>query len=239
MAPPFEPRTEDTQKRVRVLFGGSFVVDTTKAKLVWEFPYYPVYYFPASEIDTKYLDNKTSVNSGATFDLVVGARRAISAVESFTGSDLDGLIKIKFGAADAWFEEQEQIFLHPKDPYKRVDVLQSSRHVRVVVEGVEVANTHQPRLLFETGLPVRTYIPKTDCRLELLAPSELTTACPYKGVANYYHVVLGEKKIFENVVWWYRNANLECATINGFAAFYEEKVDVYVDGELQAKPSRK
>ena len=61
-----------------------------------------------------------------------------------------------------------------------MDVLQSSRHIRVLVDGVEVANTTKPRLLFETSLPVRTYIPKTDVRMDLLAPTDLTTACPYK-----------------------------------------------------------
>lgn len=122
---------------------------------------------------------------------------AKSAVQEHTGGDLAGLVSIKFDAVDAWFEEDEQIFVHPKDPYKvgtslflklwtlilalqRVDVLQSSRHVRVEVNGVEVANTTKPRLLFETFLPVRTYIPKTDCRVDLLRPSETTTACPYK-----------------------------------------------------------
>jgi uncharacterized protein (DUF427 family) len=126
------------------------------------------------------------------------------------------------------------------------------------VDGVEVANSHSPKLLYETGLPVRTYIPKTDCRLDLLVPSELTTACPYKasrmhtahapvltiimgryyfqGEAHYYHVQVSPEKRLENSVWFYRNPNLECAAINGLVAFYDEKLDVFVDGVKQMRP---
>jgi len=115
-------------------------------------------------------------------------------------------------------------------------VLQSSRHVRVEVNGVEVANTHRPRLLFETGLPVRTYIPQTDCKLECLVPSDHHTPCPYKGVANYYHIQTAPDQRAENVVWWYQNPNLECAGIANFLSFYDELVDLWIDGEKQIRP---
>ncbi|KAL0579054.1 hypothetical protein V5O48_002947 [Marasmius crinis-equi] len=224
--PPFFslPHIEPCLKGVRALFGGAFIVDTRKAKLVWEHPYYPFFYFPREEIPQKYL--KDGSGGKGTYDIVVGSRRAEGAVKVFDGDDkLAGLAKIDFKAMDAWFEEDEQIFVHPKDPYKRVDVLQSSRHIRVEVNGVEVANTHRPRFLYETGLPIRTYIPKTDCKLDLL------------GVANYYNVQTSpEKEPTKNVVWWYRNPNLECAAVNGFVAFYDEKVDVWVDGEKQSRP---
>jgi uncharacterized protein (DUF427 family) len=121
------------------------------------------------------------------------------------------------------------------------------------VNGIEVANTRSPRLLYETSLPVRTYIPKTHCRMDLLVPSELKTACPYKvsdiffnlechiyriaqGVANYYNVKVSENTTVDNIVWWYRNPNLECAAINGYVAFYDEKVDVWVDDVKQTRP---
>ncbi|KAF5337939.1 hypothetical protein D9758_013085 [Tetrapyrgos nigripes] len=244
MAPPFtKPHVEDSPRRVRVLFGGKVIVDTRKAKLVWEHAWYPQYYFPGSEVSPEFLDSNTkqSKPEGTTiYDVVSGNARAQGAATVFPSSHsepaLAGLTKITFSAMNAWFEEDEQIFGHPKDPYKRVDVLQSSRHVRVEVNGVEVANTHKPRFLYETELPVRTYIPKTDCRLDLLVPSSLTTACPYKGVANYYNVQLDKDQTVENIVWWYRNPNLECAAINGFVAFYDEKVDVWIDGEKQERP---
>ncbi|KAH8117869.1 DUF427-domain-containing protein [Phellopilus nigrolimitatus] len=243
MAPPFtKPHVETSLKRVRVLFGGQWIVDTKAAKLVWEHPYYPSYYFGSSDVPHKYLrpSDASSEDSEAksVYDIVVGdkvAKKAVFKLSQCAG-ELSGLVKIIFGAMDAWFEEEEEIFVHPKDPYKRVDVLQSSRHVRVEVDGVEVANTHKPRLLFETSLPVRTYIPKTDCRMDLFEPSSLSTACPYKGVASYYSVSLPGGKLVENIVWWYRVPLADCIDIKGFVAFYDEKVDVWVDGEKQARP---
>jgi len=232
------PHLEPSPKRIRVLFAGSFIVDTKNALLVWLKPYYPWYFFKAEDLPEKYLGPPISSQSDQEikYDLVFNGEVAKEAVTKFTTGDLAGLVQITFSSVSAWFEEEEQIFGHPKDPYKRVDVLQSSRNIRVELNGVELANTTKPRLLYETGLPVRSYIPKSDCHLELLVPSELTTACPYKGVANYYHVQLPDGTRAENVVWWYRNANLECAQINGFAAFYDEKLDVYVDGEPQKRP---
>ena len=125
-----------------------------------------------------------------------GDRRSAGAAQLFKHGDLKGWLKIAFDKVDAWFEEDEEIFVHPKDPYKvrylvygwgealtreqRTDVLQASREVRVEINGVDLAKTNKARLLFETGLPVRTYIPKTDVRLEHLEPSDLMSACPYK-----------------------------------------------------------
>jgi len=240
MAPPFTSvHIEDVGPRIRVLFGGKFVVDTSRAKRVWEHPYYPFYYFHADDLSSSYLrpsDGPEIVEGEkATYDLVVGDRVAERAVTKFATGDVKGLVKIEFKAADAWFEEEEEIFVHPKDPYKRVDVLQSSKHVVIKVGDIEVANTHQPRLLFETTLRVRTYIPKTDCRLDLLEHSDLTTKCPYKGVANYYSVRLSSGQLAENVVWWYQNPVVECSAIKGYVAFYDEKVDVWVDGVKQAR----
>ncbi|KAF5376190.1 hypothetical protein D9757_009306 [Collybiopsis confluens] len=232
---------ETCLKRVHAHFGGAVIVDTRKAKLVWERKFYPQYYFPISDLPTKYLDDgsKQTTSEGLTmYDVVVGERRAKQALTVFgeAGGDRAGLFKIVFGSMDSWYEEDERVFVHPKDPYKRVDVLQSSRHVRIEVHGVEVANTHKPRFLYETGLPVRTYILQTDCRLDLLVPSDNLSECPYKGVANYYHVQSAPDKKAENVVWWYRNPNLECAAINGLLAFYDERVDVWIDGEKQTRP---
>ncbi|KAF8071814.1 DUF427-domain-containing protein [Lyophyllum atratum] len=231
------PLIEDSPKRVRVFFGGKYLVDSKKAKLVWEKPYYPVYFFPAEEMPFELLELQRSDSDKEIYDVIVGDRRAPSAVTSYSSKakDLGGLFTIKFGAMDAWFEEEEEIFVHCKDPYKRVDVLQSSRHVRVEVHGVEVANTHMPRLVFETGLPVRTYIPKTDCRMEFLEASNLITQCPYKGEAKYYHVQIPSQKREDDIAWWYRNPTPECAAIRGYVAFYDEKVDVWIDGEKQER----
>ncbi|KLO08909.1 DUF427-domain-containing protein [Schizopora paradoxa] len=237
MAPPFtNPHIEDSLKRVRVLFGGKTIVDTQKAKLVWEKPQYPWFFFQKSDVPEEYL--RTTPSDGTSseqiiFDVVVSDKVAPRAAVLFTSGSLSGLIKLTFGTMDAWFEEEEQIFVHPKDPYKRVDVLQSARHVRIEVNGIEVANTTKPKLLFETSLHVRTYIPLTDCRLDLLEPSTLTTECPYKGVASYYSIRLPDGTLKENHVWWYRTPQAECIEIKGYLSFYDEKVDVWVDGVKQ------
>ncbi|KAG6812372.1 hypothetical protein H0H92_003183 [Tricholoma furcatifolium] len=228
------PYLEDSPKRVRVLFGGKYLVDTKKAKLVWEKPSYPAYFFPVEVLPKDFLNSRRVEGGVEVFDVIVGDHHAPSAVTSYSSNaELSGLFTITFGAMDAWFEEDEQIFVHCKDPYKRVDVLQSSRHVRVEILGVEVANTHKPKFLYETGLRVRTYIPKTDCRMDLLKPSDRRTQCPYKGEAQYYHAQIPSKARQDDVVWWYRNPTPECAAIRGYVAFYDEKVDVWVDGEKQ------
>ncbi|KAG2035868.1 hypothetical protein BDR03DRAFT_961183 [Suillus americanus] len=240
-APPFAPpHIESSVKRVRVLFGGKYVVDTKHAKLVWEKPFYPNYFFSTSDLNPSYIRESSDNKERGTkvYDLVVGKREARDAVTVFTDQasdtkDLAGLLKIEFSAADAWFEEDERVYVHPKDPYKRVDVLQSSRHVRVAVNGVELASTNRPRLLFETGLRVRTYMPLTDVHVELLRPSDTVTECPYKGVANYYNVQLPNGEIHKDIVWYYRTPQPECGQIAGYVAFYDEKVDVWVDGEKQ------
>ncbi|CAL1716478.1 unnamed protein product [Somion occarium] len=239
MAPPFsKPHIEHSPKRVRVLFAGNYIVDTLQARLVWFKPYYPTYCFPVEDLPSQYIEESFRSDDCVLYDIVIGNRRAESAVTRYLKGDVQGLVNIEFGAADAWFEEDEQIFVHPKDPYKRVDVLQSSRHIRVELNGVEFANTRRPRLLFETGLHIRTYIPKTDCRMDLLVPSQTTTQCPYKGIANYYHVRLPDGTQTDDIVWWYRTPHLECAEIKGFVAFYDEKVDVWVDGVKQPRPPR-
>lgn len=207
-ASPFgPPHIESSVKRVRVLFGGKYVVDTRHAKLVWEKPFYPTYFFSTSDLNPSYLRESSDNKERGTrvYDLVVGKREARDVVTVFTDQasdtkDLAGLLKIEFSAADAWLEEDERIYVHPKDPYKRVDALQSSRHVRITFNGVELASTTRPRLLFETGLRMRTYMPLTDVYVELLRPSDTVTECPYKGVANYYSVQLPNGDVLKDIV---------------------------------------
>ena len=139
---------------------------------------------------------------------------------------------------DGWFEEDEQVFTHPRDPYTRVDILHSSRHVRVEVEGVTIAESAKPTLLFETGLPVRFYLPKTRVRMDLLTATETVTHCPYKGLAEYWSVRLGET-LHADLAWSYRTPLPESQKIAGLVALYNERVDLHVDGVRQARPSTK
>ena len=131
---------------------------------------------------------------------------------------------------DGWFEEDEPVRVHPRDPYTRVDVLESSRHVRVELDGVTVADSRRPRILFETGLRPRYYLPLTDLRLDLLRPSDRRTECPYKGEASYFSVEVNGRR-FDDVVWTYRTPLPEAQKIAGLACFYDERVDLFLDGE--------
>lgn len=237
-------RIEEGQKRVRVYFGGKVVADTINVKLVWEWPYYPTYYFPVSDVNTELLVSTSETHHTASrgeskvFTVRTGDREAAGAARWYTESpleDIKGHITFDWKAMGSWFEEDEQVYVHARDPYTRIDILQSSRHIEVFVAGTKVADTHQPRLLFETGLPVRYYIPKTDVRRDLLEPTDLTTDCPYKGTANYYSIEIdGERH--ENIVWSYRNPVRESTPVAGYVAFYNEKLDIYVDGELEERP---
>lgn len=150
--------------------------------------------------------------------------------------DVRDYVAFYWDRVDAWFEEDEEVFVHAKDPYTRVDCLPSSRTVKVVVNGETVAETDDSVMLFETGLPVRYYVPKHDVRQELLRASEKTTRCPYKGEAHYYSLEVGDE-VFEDLAWYYRYPTAESAGIANHVCFPQGKVDIYVDGELAEKPN--
>ncbi len=138
-------------------------------------------------------------------------------------------MKVEFGALDQWFEEDVPIYCHPKDPYKRIDIVSSARNLKVEVDGVTLAETSKPLHLLETTLRTRYYLPPTSIKWEYLSPSNLTTLCPYKGQAEYYHVTVNGKK-YENLVWYYRYPTMESAQVAGHLCFYNEYVDTWVDG---------
>ncbi len=154
---------------------------------------------------------------------------------------LDGSVDVRdyvafyWNKMDGWYEEDEEVFIGPKDPYTRVDCLASSRHVRVDLNGVTVAETDRPVLLLETGLPHRFYIPSADVRQELLRPSERVIGSPYKGQASYFHVD-ADGETFEDVAWTYLGPTPEAGKIAGYVCFPQGKADVYVDGVLEPKP---
>ena len=131
--------------------------------------------------------------------------------------------------------EDEKVFVHPRDPFTRVDTLHSSRHVQVQIDGVTVADTARPVLLIETGLPVRYYIPQEDVRMDLLTPTSTHSRCPYKGEASYWTVTINGKP-YVDTVWGYLDPLPEIPKIKGLLSFYNEKVDMIVDGALQARP---
>ncbi len=236
-------RVEPTAKRVRVYVEGLPVADTTRALMVWEVPYYPTYYFPVEDVRMDALkatgETRHSPSRGDAPVHDVAGRPGAAVVHGDDAPlpEIRGHVRFDWDAMDNWFEEDEEVFVHARDPYTRVDVLAASRHVRVEVGGVTVADSRSPRILFETGLPPRYYLPKTDVRLDLLRPSETVTRCPYKGRAEYWSV--GEDERGRDLVWSYPTPLPESQKIAGLVAFYDEKVDVYIDGVLQPRPKTK
>ncbi|WP_067698672.1 DUF427 domain-containing protein [Nocardia jejuensis] len=239
-------RVEPCAKRVRAYLGGHLAVDSVQPRLVWEHPYYPTYYLPAADVRGKLEPTGKTHHSrergdGIEFDLVTEDVTAPGAAVSYPDSpveELRGLVRVDFEAMDEWFEEDEPIYVHPRDPYTRVDILASSRHIRVELNGETLADSHSPRILFETGLPARYYLPLTDVRMELLRPSGTQTRCPYKGTAAYFSIRLGDTD-HPDLVWIYRTPLPESQKIAGLACFYNEKLDIWIDGELQPRPVSK
>jgi uncharacterized protein (DUF427 family) len=238
-------RVEPCFKRVRAYLGGELVADTIRPALVWEVPYYPTYYFPVADVRTELLRKEDGVahspsrGEGTLYTVAAGGHEAPAGAlryEQSPLSQLRELIRLDWDSMDAWFEEDEEVFTHPRDPYTRVDILPSSRLVRVEVEGVALAETSSPRLLFETGPPVRYYLPKTHVRMELLERTDVVTHCPYKGQAESWSVRLGDT-VHENLAWCYPAPLPESQKIAGLMCFYNEKVDTFVDGVRQERPA--
>lgn len=152
----------------------------------------------------------------------------------FNTPTLPDLVKVEFSALNHWFEEETPIYCHPKDPYKRIDILSSTRNVRIALEGVTLAESTSPLLLLETTLPTRYYVPPTSVQWAYLRPSETVTLCPYKGQAEYYHVEV-KGRVYRDLVWYYRYPTSESALIAGNLCFYNEFVDIWVDGKLEAR----
>jgi len=240
-------RSERGAKRVRAYLGGELVADTTQPVLVWEKPYYPAYYFPLGDVRTELLEedggtaHSPSRGEGTTYTVRAGGKEAPAGALRYADSPLEELrelIRLDWHAMDAWFEEDEEVFTHPRDPYTRVDILPSSRHVRIEVDGETIAESTSPRLLFETGLPVRYYLPKPHVRMDLLVHTDTRSHCPYKGEAEWWSVRAGGE-LHEDLAWSYPTTLPESQKVAGLIAFYDEKVDVYMDGVPQERPHTK
>ena len=239
-------RVEVGAKRIRAYLAGRLVVDTVHPVLVWEVPYYPAYYLPRVDVRADLVPigeerRSPSRGVGLVHDVRVEGVSASGAALLHPDSPittLRELVRFEWGGMDEWLEEDEPVYTHPRDPYTRVDILASSRHVQVEVDGVLVADSRSPRILFETGLPPRYYLPLQDVRMDLMRRSEARTGCPYKGSASYFHLELGGRR-YEDFAWIYRYPFPESQKIAGLVAFYNEKVDLRVDGVLQQRPHTK
>jgi uncharacterized protein (DUF427 family) len=238
--------TEPNERRVRVFVAGQPIADSSRTMYLFETGHLPVYYFPRQDVRFDLLeptDHRTRCpfkGDASYYSIVVGDRRVQNAVWAYpeplrSVAEIADYVAFYWDSADAWYEEDDEVFRHPRDPYHRVDVLNSSRHVQVLIGDVIVADSRRPRLLFETGLPVRYYLPKLDVRQDLLVPSATRTRCPYKGEAVYWSAAVGGTRL-EDVVWSYPAPIPEAPKLENLLAFFNEKVDLVVDGVRQERP---
>jgi uncharacterized protein (DUF427 family) len=241
-------RYQPTAKRVRATLDGEAVVDSTRAVLLWEpSRIVPVYAVPADDIAAELEPAPPSADAAArrfrthTTDgeeLTVrspGGEREAAAFR-LTDPDLEGYVELEFDAFE-WLEEDEPIVSHPRDPFHRIDVRRSSRSVVVQHEGTVLAESTRPRLLFETNLPVRSYLPREDVRLDLLLPSDTWTSCAYKGTTSSYWAVERPDGRVVDVAWSYEHPLPDMDGIAGLVAFFDERVDVVLDGVRRERPS--
>lgn len=237
---------ELSPRRVRVKFNGEIIADSKRAVLLRESNLLPVYYFPPEDVRQDLL-TPTDLHTRCPYKgeasywtVTVGDKTAENAMWGYLDplagrEDIAGYCAFYWNKMEAWYEEDEEIFKHPRDPYKRVDVVQSSRHVRVEINGQTVADSTRPRLLFETNLPTRYYLPQEDVRMDLLEPTDTSSVCPYKGTASYWR--LKGDPSGRDVAWSYPDPIQEIPKIRGLISFFNERVDgLFVDGELQDKP---
>jgi uncharacterized protein (DUF427 family) len=233
---------EDSPRRIRARLGGETVVDSRHAKLLHEHGHLPVYYFPREEVRMDLLvpsDKRTRCpykGEASYWSVHANGKIAEDAVWEYPepiedAPPLAGYLAFYWHKMDEWFEEDEPAIVHARDPYHRVDVVPTSRHVRVSVGGEVLAESQRTLALFETGLPTRWYFPREDVRMDLLEPSDSRTGCAYKGFASYWSV--GDE---QDLVWSYAEPRREVEPIRDLLAFYGERVDIEVDGEPQERP---
>lgn len=217
--PPFDQLTYyPTARWIRGTRAGATVVDSRRAILVWEpGKKVPIYAFPVEDV------------TDASGEDSLGTR-------GFDDPDLAGYVIVPWEALERWYEEDEEVFVHARDPFVRIDTIQSSRHVRVERDGQVLAESDAPILLFETGLPTRYYLPESDVDASVLSDSDLRTGCPYKGFASYRDATVSGRRV-PNLFWYYEDPFREAAQVKGYLAPYSERVDLVVDGELQERPA--
>jgi uncharacterized protein (DUF427 family) len=237
---------EPTPKRIRVEVDGETIADSRRAVILQESGLQPVYYFPPDDVRTDLFEpterhTKCPIKGEASYySIRVGEREVKNGAwyypEPIEGAaQIAGMIAFYWDRVDRWLEEDEEILVHPRDPYHRIDVLPSSRHVRVSLEGELLAESTRPIALFESNLPSRWYLPREDVVAEL-EPTETVTHCGYKGQASYYAVRLGSGDTVPDLVWTYTDPFPEAGRIQNLLCFFNERVDIELDGEPQERP---
>ena len=235
---------EPVPRRIRAFLAGETVLDTTGALYVWEWPYYPQYYIPVADVRRDLLipEGHTQQSRRGTSEahtLQAGQVERPGAARLLTDSPVPGLagtVRFDWAALDAWFEEDEQVFVHPRNPYVRVDALRSTRPVRVELDGVVLAESPAPVMVFETGLPTRYYLDPTELDFDHLIPTGTVTSCPYKGTTSGYWSVRAGDTVHPDLAWAYAFPTRQLQPIAGLVAFYNEKVDLFLGGQRLERP---
>jgi uncharacterized protein (DUF427 family) len=237
---------EPSAKRIRVIVNGATVADSHRTLIVHESGHQPVLYFPREDVDARHLepsDRHTHCpkKGDASYHTIRVGDAVVDAGAWYYPDPLPGAhalrdhIAFYWNRMDAWFEEAEEIFGHPRDPYHRIDVRRSDRHVRISLDGETLAETTRAVALFESNLPTRWYVPREDVRARL-EQTPTTTVCPYKGTASYHTVALQNGETAKDLIWFYPDPFPEAAPIKDLVCFFNERVDVELDGELQERP---
>jgi uncharacterized protein (DUF427 family) len=237
---------EPTDRWVRAKIGDRFVVDSKRALLLWESGT-PVstYVFPAEDVRTDLFveaagpSTRRRLLASHWYDMEIDGHRLDRLAWRYDDGPLAGYVGLDwFGrkepGVEHWYEEEEEVWVHPRDPHKRVDAIPSSRHVEVCLDGRTLADTRRPVILYETWLPARYYVPAEDVDLGQLEETDLLTRCPYKGIASYWSV--RDAPEGKNIVWSYRDPIPAVHVIKDHIAFYNEVVDITVDGIALERP---
>jgi uncharacterized protein (DUF427 family) len=206
---------EPFPRRIRALVGDDVVIDTIDARLLHKQRRLPVWVFDPEEVRLEALPDD-----------------AITAHEDGLAK---GLVEIRWDAVDQWLEEDEEVIVHPRDPYHRLELRNTSRAVRVELDGELLAESSQALVLFEATLPARWYLPQEDVRAELTPNHDIRTGCAYKGWASYYDVGIGDRTE-PFLAWYYEDPLDDVERIRGLVCFFNERVDLFVDDELQERP---
>ncbi|WP_327292932.1 DUF427 domain-containing protein [Streptomyces sp. NBC_01198] len=236
---------EPVPRRLRGTIGGRVVFDTRRALYVWEWRAYPQFCIPVEDmVDGVLTDDghseKRSPGPARRHTLRVGAEVREGAAwvwEEGAPERLHGTVRFEWEALDSWFEEDEPVYVHPRSPYTRVDALRSSSSVRVELDGTVLADAPHCVKLFETGLPTRYYLDRMHVDLTRLRPSDTVTSCPYKGTTSHYWSFDSDTGTHEGIAWAYDFPTVHANRIAGMVAFYNEHVDLHVDGRLLPRPS--
>ena len=225
---------------VRAFFNGQLIADSREMVLFFERPY-PNYFFPKRHVRMDYLrksdytEKREGRGETEFWHVEVDGKRVENAAFSHREHGVGDYLTFKWGAMERWLEEEEEIFVHARNPYHRVDAVPSSRQIEVSLDGVQLADSANPVLLFETGLPTRYYLPREDVQRNVLKMTETVTHCPYKGIAQTFGVEV-PGGFYPDYAWSYPTPLAACTNIENLVCFYNEVVDISEDGELLPRP---